>query len=553
MKYLALIFTLVITVSTAYPQSENTVGLISYKSYLSNEGYNLIYPHNQPNVYLLNNCGEIVHTWENDIDMRPGNTAYITPEGNLVRTSRPSNTSDDVIFAGGGGATIDVLDWDGNIVYSYTENNENARLHHDIEVLPNGNFLAVSWEYKTNEEAINAGRDSLNLSQEVLWPDYIFEMNPDTGEKVWEWHVWDHLIQDFDETKENFGVVGDHPELVDINYDTNDGKSDWMHTNAIDYHPLYNQIMISVPTFHEVWIIDHSTTTEQAAGSTGGSYGRGGDIIYRWGNPETYRAGDSTDQKLFYQHDTHWNLDYLSPGHKDFGKVAVFNNRVGTDFSTANIFDPMFDDYEENYMIMDGQYIPSDFDVTITHPTPQNMYSTGLSSFQQLPNDNYLITVGRFGYSFEITPNNEIVWEYVTPIRGGVSIAQGDSLTINNNLTFRCHRYPLDYDAFSGKDLTSKGWIELEPNEDYCAQLTDTDDLIGLQRIKLYPVPANRMLNIDLKSINNTVEIFNLNGQKVYSEMHLVSETQIDVASWKSGIYMIVVDGSETGRVIISH
>ena len=548
------IFTLLITVAFvgSISAQDNTVGLISLKSWLADDGYTLLYPHNQPNVYLINNCGEIVHEWEGEPETKPANTAYLLENGNLVLTSRPSSIAGDVIWAGGGGANIVVKNWDNEVLSTFTLNDENDRLHHDIEVLPNGNVLAIAWESFTKEEAIQAGRDSMNLPDNVLWPDYVLELNPESGDIVWEWHAWDHLIQDFDETKDNFGVVGDHPELIDINFDTHDGDADWHHANAIDYHPLFDQIMLSIPYFNEVWVIDHSTTTEQAAGSTGGLYGQGGNLLYRWGNPMTYRAGDSTDQKLFFQHDSHWNLDHISPGNIDFGKVMVFNNRVGADFSTANIFDPMFDDYDGNYMIMDGQYIPADFDLTLTHPTPQRMYSTGLSSFQQLPNNNYLITVGRFGYTFEITPDNEIVWEYITPIRGGISVPQGDTLTINNNLTFRSHKYPADFDAFEGKDLSSKGWIEMEPREDYCAVLTDVDDLMTTT-LRMYPVPANSTLTIDLPEGNdNQVELFTLSGQRVVLKTGLQNYAMIDVSEMNEGIYIVAVNGTQSGRVVVA-
>ena len=127
------------------------------------------------------------------------------------------------------------------------------RLHHDIAPMPNGNILMISWELKTKEEAIQAGRDTALLTQSKLWPDYIIEVDPVLDSIVWEWHVWDHLIQGFDATKDNYGVVADHPELVDLNFVTNGGTADWMHTNSIDYNAELRQIMISVPTFNEVW------------------------------------------------------------------------------------------------------------------------------------------------------------------------------------------------------------------------------------------------------------------------------------------------------------
>ena len=120
---------------------------------------------------------------------------------------------------------------------------------------------------------------------------------PAGGSIVWEWHLWDHLIQDYDPTKDNYGVVGDHPELIDVNYSLApfccpSGNADWTHTNAVDYNEQLDQIMLSVRNFSEIWVLDHSTTTAQAASHSGGRSGKGGDLLYRWGNPAAYRAGD---------------------------------------------------------------------------------------------------------------------------------------------------------------------------------------------------------------------------------------------------------------------
>ena len=62
-------------------------------------------------------------------------------------------------------------------------------------------------------------------------------------------------------------------------------RADWMHSNAVAYNAELDQVLLNVLEFNEFWIIDHSTTTAEAAGHTGGKHGKGGDLLYRWGNP----------------------------------------------------------------------------------------------------------------------------------------------------------------------------------------------------------------------------------------------------------------------------
>ena len=200
-----------------------------------------------------------------------------------------------------------------------------------------------------------------------MQPDCILEIEPTgktTGKVVWEWHAWDHLIQDFDDKKANFGDVAAHPELIDLNFGegvlasmvakkeeldklksigyvggagrkAQPPKADWMHVNGVAYNAELDQIMLSVHEFSEFWIIDHSTTTAEAAGHKGGRCGKGGDLLYRWGNPRAYRAGTVKDQQLFAQHNAHW----IPKGLPGEGNVLVFNNglrRTGGAYSSVD-------------------------------------------------------------------------------------------------------------------------------------------------------------------------------------------------------------------------
>ena len=530
--------------------SQNTVGLLSYQPWNSYDGYNLIFPHNQPNVYLLDNCGRKVHTWEDDAGFRPGNIAYITPEGNLLKAKRSADISQDAIWAGGGGHFVEMRDWDNNVLWSYGLNNEAERLHHDIELLPNGNVIMIAWESISSETAIELGRDTAKMAQDVLWPDQIIEYDPNLDSIVWKWRALDHLIQDYDSTKANFGVVSENPNKINFNYDTSDGHPDWMHCNSIDFDPFNNHILISVPTFGEFWVIDHSTSTEEAAGSNGGFGGKGGDLLYRWGNPQAYDQGTEEDRQSFYQHDVHYVGEFLDPWHPMVGKIAFFNNRVGEDFSTANILSPSFDMYLNSFGMEDGIFLPDTTDLTITHPVPQEMYSTGLSSIQVLNNDNILLSAGRFGYSFELTPDNDIVWEYKTPTNGQSIASQGDSLQINNNLTFRLKRYPLNYSAFENKDLSPQEYLELNPNEDFCLQILPTKDLTTYD-LKVYPNPAFDELVLEWEAVGMmTFTLYDVYGRKIQSIEATGGKKHMNIEQINPGIYFLSAGGKESIKII---
>ena len=537
--------------------AQRTVGTLSFESAQSYDGYNLLYPHNQPNVYLIDNCGRIAHVWEDEAEFRPGNMAYLMENGDLIKTKRPAAIAGNPIWAGGGGGTVEIRSWDNDLLWTFTLNDSTARLHHDIEpiVRPDGTLtiLMISWELKTEAEAIQAGRNPDLLPDMEVWPDYIIEVEPvgtDDYNIVWEWHAWDHLVQDFDETKDNFGVVSELPGRIDINYQTNEGGADWLHSNSIDYNRDNDQILLSVPFLNEIWIIDHSTTTAQAAGSTGGLGGRGGDLLYRWGNPLAYKAGTAEDQTLFGQHDAHWIGDFLDFSFPDYGKIAVYNNNVGEDFSTVNVINPGFDMYSFSYGFDNGVFGPDDYDRTIQHPEPTKMWSTGLSSVQFLPNGNALICVGRFGYTFELTPDNEIVWEYKTPLVGGSPASQGDTLSVNNNLTFRVDRYPADFEAFDGRDIEATEYLELNPDTSFCA-LTSTFDISQYQ-LELYPNPAADVLTVEWSGgLWVDIELFDLLGRRVGHFKASGGRKYYSIAHLEEGTYIVRIDQKEIQKLLI--
>ena len=542
---------------------QHTVGLIQYDPALSYEGYNLHYPHNQGNAYLLNNCGEIVHMWRDSI-YRPGNGIWLRENGNLYVTKGRNALSNSFIHAGGGGEKVEIRDWDNNLLWTYTINDSTQRMHHDIEVMPNGNILAIVWEYKTDAEAIANGRDPAKLTGSGalgngLWPEKIVELQPNltngTTQIVWQWNVWDHMVQDFDNTKANYDIVENHPELIDLNYTLYDSTADWQHANAIDYNPTFDQIMLSVPCFNEIWIIDHSTTTSEAAGHTGGLVGVGGDLIYRFGNPSAYRAPGAT--KLFYQHDSHWAEINFSSTNPEYGKVVVFNNKLGPNYSAVHTFSPTFDTYEWEYpKDTNGVWGPNSFDWTYIANPPQDMYSTGLGAIQLLPNGNRLINEGREGRAFEITNSGQIVWEYKNPMKNGQPVAQYDStLTPSINQQFRFLRYPTNFAAFTGRTLEPMGYIELNPDTAFCSVILNIENVDFVNdAINVFPNPTSTDIVVELEKYSSTprkIEVVDLLG-RIQLQFESVEQRNIlHLQNLESGIYLLRIDNKVRSKFSI--
>ncbi len=418
------------------------------------QGLTLYDPIRTPDAWLIDTEGQVVHHWKGT--GQAGHESMLLDDGHLLRAVKVGNK----VFRGGGeGGRLEKLNPQSEVVWFYELSNEKNLHHHDFEVLPNGNILLIAWEKKTPEESIAAGRDAEAVGNEGQWPDCLIEIRPQEtsgAEVVWEWHAWDHIVQDRDPEKPNYGQIHDHPERVNINWggvDRRPGKvidaeneklkalgyldeeeedvarppmpnnkgrggphlkGDWMHTNAVAYEPNRDLIAISVRSFHEIWVIDHSTTTQEASGHSGGKHGKGGDLLYRWGNPQTYGMGERQDQTLFGQHDVRW----IPQGQKGAGDLTVFNNgegRPGGTFSSVDQFTPPWNDDGGFHRETNSSFGPNKAHWSYSSSPKKEFFSGHISGAERLENGNTLVASGEQGLIFEVTARGEQVWKYQVP------------------------------------------------------------------------------------------------------------------------------------------
>ncbi|MEE2887607.1 MAG: aryl-sulfate sulfotransferase, partial [Planctomycetota bacterium] len=440
------------------PRVKRTVGHM-HSSESSTPGYSLHNPLGSKFTYLIDRRGRVANSWTSDYI--PGAVAYLQPNGRLLRAGRVGNAN---FVAGGSGGILEELDWLGHTVWEYKDSDSNHCAHHDVEVLPNGNILILAWQRISEADAIAAGRDPALISQGWIWPESIIEIDPHSngGRIVWEWHSWDHIIQDFDASKKNSGPVAQHPELIDVNYAI-DSTADWQHANSLDYNPALDQIMISVRTFDEIWIIDHSPTTQQARGHSGGRSGMGGDLLYRWGNPATYRAGGAAARTLYRQHDAHW----IPKGLPGAGNVLIFNNgdnRPNGDFSSVDeiVLPPRTS--RGTYARPGAAYGPAGPIWSFQGKPRGSFYSAFVSGAQRLPNGNTFICAGTQGLSLEVTPAQDVVWLFRNPVTVTGPLTQGtvpaETFGPRGTPVFRSPLYAPDYPALKRNALFNYGPIE---------------------------------------------------------------------------------------------
>jgi hypothetical protein len=542
-----------------FSQAQSTIGLTQYDSG-NTDGYVLFSGVSSKQTYLVDKCGLQIKAWNSDY--KPGLSVELLPNGDLFRTGLSSSTS----FGSGGGkgGILEKFDWNGNLLWSYEISDSDQCQHHDAIVLANGNILAIVWDRVTLSQATQAGKNpaiTSVLNNQEVWSEKIVELQPtgtNTATIVWEWKAWEHLIQDFDNAKSNYGVVNEHPELINVNYvlqgpPTN---SDWLHINSVDYNPITDEIILSNHNFGEFWIIDHSTTTAEAAGHAGGTSGKGGDLLYRWGNPMTYGRGVASDQKLFKQH----HATFIKPGFPNAGKILVFNNgvdRPGGSYSSIDMIDIAQAGYP--YSIgTNSPYLPASTFWDYTAVTPTSFYAPNISGVYPLLNGSFLITDGPNGNVFEIDSTSTVKWQYINPVDNSGPMTQGTIPALNT--VFRANFYPPDYSAFTGIALTPSTEIELNPTvPSICSSVTTIDETMP-RTLSIYPNPiqSDAALTIEHDFQGDfQINMFDMSGKLVFYKEILNANniSTIDLPSLKKGVYFLKISSengaSQSDRIIV--
>ena len=412
--------------SSAYEAFHGPLGVLQNNPGAT-DGYVLIAPQDSKSVYLIDNDGNVVNEWKSEYN---NFYAELLPNGNMVKHARIPDAKPGVF--GGTSGLVEEFDWNGKKVWEYKMYTPGKEVsHHTFEVKPNGNMLLLGWEYKSYDDAVAKGmdpnfggrclfKDGIKLGKEHvdgIWPDFIREVDHN-GNTVWEWHVWDH--------------IGTGPDQIDINKFIPPVMSrayagpDWTHFNGVAYNPRTDQICVTSRNLAEVYVIDKKT----------------GKITYRWGNPANYGAGkapagysDDGDQQLFGPHAPDWTAD---------DTITILdngNNRPSGNYTRGVEIDPKTDK------------VVWFWGPGAVGAPGGNFYSAYQCGAQKQANGNWMITTTNNGHVVEVTPDKNIVWEYLNPISQDTVYKTSNNHGKGGGSIHKALRYAKDWPGFAGKEL----------------------------------------------------------------------------------------------------
>ncbi len=527
-------------------------------------GFALYNTQGSSTTYLVDENQNIAHSWSMSTDCNY--TVALKKNGNLIRGTTYNN---NILNGAAYGGRVQEIDPNGNVVWDYIYSSANYLSHHDLTLIGD-NVLLTAWEVKTSSEVTAAGYTG-NVGSSGIWPTHFIELEPDGNggaNIVWEWHIWDHLCQDVDPNKPNYvSNISDHPELIDINMiqggggGPGGGGGDWFHVNGVDYNEELDQIAFSSRFASEIYIIDHSTTTLQAASHAGGNSGMGGDILYRWGNPSNYGI-PGTQVIPNAVHDVRW---IENDGRPYGGYLQIFNNSGGGNGqSTIDEIKTPWDSINNVYLRSSGQaFTPTSFSNRYTC-----MYSSpGQSASNRMSNGNIYVNASGgqqgAGVMYEVDSTGALIWGPHAAIGSNNGSQKGFRYECNypgilaleqfmNTATTSC--FPLDswdcdgngkcFDPGTGNGQYSS-LVQCQAN---CFSTAITE-LRGLKNLLIYPNPSRDIFNISFivkKQQDLTISIFNLLGENIMKKEieQFIGEykDQINLHSYSNGVYFFKIE-----------
>jgi arylsulfotransferase ASST len=411
---------------------EEDMGMIEEES-RSCEGYTL-YRLSKPgnHAILINMNGEEVHEWPiagSPVKMLPGGSMLGSKS---VRNAMALSTSQQLNF--GGRNILNAIEfvqigWDDQEEWSFSnwEDDGTGKMmsgqHHDYqrEGNPVGYYAPGQQFVKSGKTLILSRKNKVvpEISTLELEVDVIYEVDWNGNLTGFEWDASDHFNEmGFDESAREAIYNG-------LTYNEAQGYIDWLHVNSMSllgqnhwydetHDERFNPENIIISSRNANFIAIISRVTGNITWRVGPDFSKG--------TPE-YNLG-----QFVGQHHAHMIPSGL-PGE---GNILVFDNGGRSGYGGPTLYPR----YRRQYSRV-IEFNPVTLEIVWQYGAESGkemFFSRDISSAQRLPNGNTLITDGANGRIFEVTPDKDIVWKFVSPITGE-----------NGNDIYRAYRIPPEW------------------------------------------------------------------------------------------------------------
>ncbi len=339
---------------------------------------------------------------------------------------------------------VTMIDFDGNVEWTFDHNQKVddedsgerwvARQHHDYQIEGNPVGYACPGQESSpdfNKMLILTHNDvrKPKISPQMLLEDCLIEIDR-AGNITWEWHMLDHFNEfGFPEAQKN--VMYRNPNIQEAGPE---GEGDIFHVNCASYlgpNHWYDEgderfapdnIIMDSRETNVMWIVDHET----------------GKIVWQVGPDYTQTRELRRFGTLIGPHHTHM----IPKGLPGAGNIMVYDNGGWAGYGVPSQVSKIGIKTERRDGSRVVEFNPTNMKIAwqldsaaLGMPAPfatHCFYSPLTSDAQRLENGNTFICEGTTGRFYQITPDNEIVWEYIYPL-------------IDKELIYRAYHIPYDW------------------------------------------------------------------------------------------------------------
>jgi hypothetical protein len=295
----------------------------------------------------------------------------LLPNGNLIH---PTHDRSEVAR---GTAGLFEIDPAGAVVWSFR-----CRTDHDFQVLDGGGLLV----HTITESFCPA------LGPELKRHPYMVEITREK-ELLWEWRGQEHLAElERLLGPERWGHVRDRA--------TGEFAFDWAHNNTLQ-------------------LIGPNAAFEAERASGAPPRFRPGNVVFSYRSCDVIGVIERPSGRIVWA----WGPGVLDGQHKPHmlpgGNLLIFDNGPLRGYSRVIELNPLTEQIEWEY---------------VAEPA-EAFFSPYIAGAQRLPNGNTLICEGGRARLFEVTPDKQIVWQFVNPYRNPDA----------RRAIYRCTRYSGEY------------------------------------------------------------------------------------------------------------